>query len=112
MQALVESRLLSNSGGWADVTLSQLAKLESVRSRVLRKILESFRGEETSISEEKKIRKEAKVPPVHVLVMARRLSWLHESSDGHHLLCLHFYSGTDRYGHDRCWLISAVCVTP
>ena len=30
MQALVESRLLSNAGGWADVTLLQMAKLESV----------------------------------------------------------------------------------
>ena len=39
---------------------------------MLRKILKSFRGEETSISD-KKIRSEAKVPPVHVLVMARRL---------------------------------------
>ena len=48
MQALVESRLLSNAGGWADVTLLQMAKLESVRSRVLRKILECFRGKETS----------------------------------------------------------------
>ena len=72
MQALVESRLLSNAGGWADVTLSQMAKLESVRSRVLRKILECFRGKETSVSDEK-IRKMAKVPPVFVLVMARRL---------------------------------------
>ena len=53
MQALVESRLLSNAGGWADVTLSQMAKLESVRSRVLRKNLESFRGKETSVSDEK-----------------------------------------------------------
>ena len=72
MQALVESRLLSNAGGWADVTLSQMAKLESVRSRVLRKILECFRGKETSVSDEM-IRKMAKVPPVFVLVMARRL---------------------------------------
>ena len=72
MQALVESRLLSNAGGWADVTLSQMAKLESVRSRVLRKILESFRGKETSVSDEK-IRKKAKVPPVFALIMARRL---------------------------------------
>ena len=44
MQALVESRLLSNAGGWADVTMSQMAKLESVLSRVLRKILECFRS--------------------------------------------------------------------
>ena len=72
MQALVKSRLLSNAGGWADVTLSQMAKLESVRSRVLRKFLECFRGKETSVSDEK-IRKMAKVPPVFVLVMARRL---------------------------------------
>ena len=69
MQVLVESRLLSNSGGWADVTLSQVAKLKSVRSRVLRKILGRFRREKTSISDEK-IRKEANVPPVYVLVMA------------------------------------------
>ena len=72
MQALLESRLLSNAGGWADVTLSQMAKLESVRSPVLRKILECFRGKETSVSDEK-IRKTAKVPLVFVLVMARRL---------------------------------------
>ena len=72
MQALVESRVLSNAGGWADVTLSQMAKLESVRSRVLRKMLECFLGKETSVSDEK-IRKMAKVPPVFVLVMARRL---------------------------------------
>ena len=32
-----QSRLLSNSGGWSEPTLPQLAKLESVRSRVLRK---------------------------------------------------------------------------
>ena len=32
MQALVQSRLLSNSGGWADVTLSQLPKLQSACS--------------------------------------------------------------------------------
>ena len=66
MQALVESRLLANAGGWADVTLSQMARLESVRSLVLRKILE------TSVSDER-IRKMAKVPPVFALVMARRL---------------------------------------
>ena len=42
MQALVESRLLSNAGAWADVTLLQMAKLESVRSRVLRKNFEMF----------------------------------------------------------------------
>ena len=42
MQALVESRLLSNAGGLADVTLSQMAKLESVRSRVLRKFFGMF----------------------------------------------------------------------
>ena len=81
MQALVEARLLSNSGGWADVTLSQLAKLDSVRSRVLKKILESFKGEETSISDEK-IRKEPKVPPVHVLVMERRLQLAARTSRG------------------------------
>ena len=39
---------------------------------MLRKILESYGGQETSISDEK-IRKEAKVPPVHVLIMGRRL---------------------------------------
>ena len=72
MQALVESTLLSIAGGWEDVTFSQMAKLESVRSRVLRKIWECFRGKETSVSNEK-IRKMAKVPPVFVLVMARRL---------------------------------------
>ena len=72
MQGLVESRLLSNAGGWADVTLLQMAKIESVRSRVLRKIVECFRGKETSMSDEK-IKKMARVPPVFVLVMARRL---------------------------------------
>ena len=68
----MESRLLSNAGGWSGVTLSQLAKLESVRSRVLRQILASFKGEEMSVSDER-IRMEARVPPGHVLIMARRL---------------------------------------
>ena len=72
MQALIESRLLSNSGDWSELTFLQLARLESMRSRVLRIFFESYRGQETSISDEK-IRKEAKVPPVCVLIMARRL---------------------------------------
>ena len=108
MQALVESKLLSNAGGRADVTLSQMAKLESVRSRVLRKILECFRGKETSVSDEK-IRKMAKVPPVFVLVMARRLQL---AARKHRLLYLHFCSETDLHGNDRCCWISADCATP
>ena len=52
-----------------------------MRSRVLRKILESFRGEETSISDDK-IRKQAKVPTVHVLVMARSLQLARRISRG------------------------------
>ena len=112
MQALVESGLLSNSGGSADVTLSQLTKLELVRSRVLSKIQERYRGEETSTSDEKDqiggqgpawtCAGHGKETPAGCTCLQR----------GHHLLCLHFYSGTDRHGSDRFWWISAVSVTP
>ena len=103
MQALIESRLLSNSGGWSELTSSQLAKLESVRSRVLRKFLESYRGQETSISDEK-IRKDARVPPVHVLIMARRLQLAARISGGAPLALFALLQ------RDRSWSISAICV--
>ena len=105
-----QSRLLSNSGGWSVLALPQLAKLESVRSRVLKKtFLERYRGQETSISDEK-IRKEAKVPPVHVLIMARGLQSAARISRGAPPPFLHFYSGTDHRGKSRSWSISATCM--
>ena len=77
---------------------------------VLRKVLESFRGEETPISDEK-IREEAKVPPVLVLVMARRLQLAARISRGAPPALFDSFSGTDRRGSDKCLWISAVCVT-
>ena len=111
MQALVESRLLSNAGGWADVTLSQMAKLESVRSRVLRKFLECFQGKKSRLAMKRSGRWQ-KSRRCLCWSWQGGSSWLHAFPEKHRLLYLHFCSVTDLHGNVTCCWISADCATP